>query len=923
MSKNIVLLTFLFFMIPFWGYAFDNKQTHPLLTEKAVENATILDDMLKTQLGFAEGVREKLRNGEITPQAITEWFKTGSKEEDEPACRAANHFHDPLKDWSQSKLTDTVWIVDRWCDATSPFREKYSNISWATGYSDAKGSTMPATVNGLSASADANGRNWFVARDWYYRALVEINPQEREKRFAETFRTLGYVLHLLEDMAVPAHTRNDFSQGHSQVIGCPAQGECDFWGLDWIGNPFEGYVRDHYDKEILPLIVADISKPFTGEKKLTNYWDTDTVNGNVSPPDGTNIGLAEYTNGNFFSQYTMFAPEYPYPAKGVDTEKKSLPIPDPFHPGTEVKREYWMKKATATTDSYRLTGVDFSTFVLEPLYIDGIEKVETLPPMDKYVFLDYAKLLVPRAIGYSADLIDYFFRGRLDIQVDGLKYAEDSSITEANIRVRNQTPSQLPGQAIEPIENGALDLAYGFIPANGSTKEYRLVKGVYTISNAGDLINSEYVPITAPLNIPAGARDITFTVVFRGKLGGEPDAVAAKVYNFNNSRIAYFYQPNGQPNTSNIFTISPDGSNPYQVTNASVTNPWYFSPTWSKDGTMIAFEKERCDDPNPNPADPSCSLQYYHRDIIGINLLSALKYPDNIQFVRNYSGDSVANATFSPDGTKIAALKLNESGLWFSNLVVFDLVNNSQWIVNKDDDPDLTSLDWSAPAWSPTGDKIAYYLYRQYDEASRTMAFARDLFLIDPYTGAKTRLTNDEFNNMEPSWSPDGEKIAFSSDRDGEASMDIWVMDKNGENLRKLFDCTPASCYSPTFSPDGQQVAFSNGSSIYSVGINGDPYSAKELSQIGDYIGGLSWSPFLVPPTFLDIQANPDIISGGGTAVLSWQSDRATEVDIQGIAEKQPASGTIAVSPATTTTYALTASGPTGSSKTTITVKVE
>ena len=51
-----------------------------------------------------------------------------------------------------------------------------------------------------------NGRNWFVARELLYDALTQTDPRQREVFFAETFRTLGYVLHLLEDMAVPAHT---------------------------------------------------------------------------------------------------------------------------------------------------------------------------------------------------------------------------------------------------------------------------------------------------------------------------------------------------------------------------------------------------------------------------------------------------------------------------------------------------------------------------------------------------------------------------------------------------------------------------------------------------------------------------------------------------------------------------------------------
>jgi TolB protein len=48
------------------------------------------------------------------------------------------------------------------------------------------------------------------------------------------------------------------------------------------------------------------------------------------------------------------------------------------------------------------------------------------------------------------------------------------------------------------------------------------------------------------------------------------------------------------------------------------------------------------------------------------------------------------------------------------------------------------------------------------------------------------RLTNNSANDGLPTWSPDGQSIAFVSDRSGEWA--IWVMDRDGDNARKLFD---------------------------------------------------------------------------------------------------------------------------------------
>ena len=73
-----------------------------------------------------------------------------------------------------------------------------------------------------------------------------------------------------------------------------------------------------------------------------------------------------------------------------------------------------------------------------------------------------------------------------------------------------------------------------------------------------------------------------------------------------------------------------------------------------------------------------------------------------------------------------------------------------------------------------------------------------------------TRLTSDAGLTFQPSLSPDGKLIAYSSDRAGDGGLDIWVQQfAGGEPIRLTRD--PADDQDPSFSPDGSRIVFSSG----------------------------------------------------------------------------------------------------------------
>lgn len=106
------------------------------------------------------------------------------------------------------------------------------------------------------------------------------------------------------------------------------------------------------------------------------------------------------------------------------------------------------------------------------------------------------------------------------------------------------------------------------------------------------------------------------------------------------------------------------------------------------------------------------------------------------------------------------------------------------WIMDADgsNQANLTSFqgkDDRGPDWSPDGGKIAFYADRDGDGDF-------DIWVMDADGSNQTQLTDSQADDRHPAWSPDGTEIAFSSDRDG--FREIWVMDADGTDVEQLTD---------------------------------------------------------------------------------------------------------------------------------------
>jgi Tol biopolymer transport system component len=101
-------------------------------------------------------------------------------------------------------------------------------------------------------------------------------------------------------------------------------------------------------------------------------------------------------------------------------------------------------------------------------------------------------------------------------------------------------------------------------------------------------------------------------------------------------------------------------------------------------------------------------------------------------------------------------------------------------------------------AVSPDGARMAY------QALSKNGNY--DILVMNIKTGQTKNLTNSRFSDCSPSWSPDGKKILLSSDRTGD--HEVYVMDADGSKLKRLTNRLGTHEAGAAYSPNGKQIVF-------------------------------------------------------------------------------------------------------------------
>ncbi|MEE9208782.1 MAG: hypothetical protein V3U67_10520 [Gemmatimonadota bacterium] len=175
---------------------------------------------------------------------------------------------------------------------------------------------------------------------------------------------------------------------------------------------------------------------------------------------------------------------------------------------------------------------------------------------------------------------------------------------------------------------------------------------------------------------------------------------------------------------------------------------------------------------------------------------------------------TIRSPTWSPDGLAIAFSGIASSGT--SDLYRIDRQDGSVEKLTNDVYAD-GELDWS-----PDGGSIVFASDRgPYGAHGRGKTHA-NLYLLDVATREVLFLTYGDWIDRAPTWSPDGTKVLFSSDRGG--AFDLYVVDRSGAG-RKLTDIS-TGILSAQWWPDGKSIvftAFDGGQQIYRMDAPASP----------------------------------------------------------------------------------------------------
>lgn len=393
-----------------------NVDTHRALSYHAARRTDSgIEAFLVRELLMAEGLNTSAMCIECTnsgTKSLLEWIQEGSEREDDytawPAGRFFNHFYDPV---SKQGLNDFIGNVSS--------GQKINSLSWAWG---------DKSVN--------NEWGWQQARGFYLGMLltpIENNIYAgnrllvagRSAYMGATFRSLGHLTHLVQDLGQPQHTRND---AHTPLEGAPYENYCSgrYGTQDQVAGLRSEPLPQFSQRPPSRSLPVNRNIP----QEIVNLWDTEKSPGNPTYYRGS-LGLAEYSNAFFVTDDTMFS--------GSDLETfplfPSLTVAlNGFIPSWHVFKHPRLNN-TSIGQQLLQGRVQLARAGESPQFPSNARPIlifdDNIPiNLASFNFTEifltdenresYAQKLLPKCISYSAALLKYFFRGKLSVSSNGV-----------------------------------------------------------------------------------------------------------------------------------------------------------------------------------------------------------------------------------------------------------------------------------------------------------------------------------------------------------------------------------------------------------------------------------------------------------------------------------------------------------------------
>jgi Tol biopolymer transport system component len=202
------------------------------------------------------------------------------------------------------------------------------------------------------------------------------------------------------------------------------------------------------------------------------------------------------------------------------------------------------------------------------------------------------------------------------------------------------------------------------------------------------------------------------------------------------------------------------------------------------------------------------------------------------------------------------------------------------WIANPDGSglvnlSNNATADDAHPTWSPDGLKVAFASNRA------TVAGHYQIFVVGVDGTGLTNLTPSLMGASKPSWSPDGSRIAFT------LGVNIWTMNADGSGAAQLTTLAAGTVASiVAWSPDGRQLLFAQTPqagnitrTLYVAGIGTGGQPLKLNTGNADEIGD-GWAPST--RISLDNHFNVFTINGDGSGIVNVTQSVDTSVQIGG-----------------------------------------